>query len=212
MFHFTDGTARPQDTDPAFADLITFRPNEAAAQFIPDTPPADDSELFKPPPVEVAQPPPGRRDTPAAGPAARVKARVKGRQLYVRFQLVRRARVALIARRKGKVVARTRLKMMRRFGRRRRLGQDLRGVLARCRGRTANRARARREVIHGADLAYSTDRGVIDLDHTSVGHERVVEQSLFGGAHHLHRCADLGADAHPLVAGEASDALRPTRA
>ena len=32
-----DGTPLPRDTDPAFAGPITFRPNEAAEQFVPDT-------------------------------------------------------------------------------------------------------------------------------------------------------------------------------
>ena len=55
VFHYTDGTVYPRDTDPAFAGTITFRPNEAAEQFIPDAPPVDDSELFKPPPVESSR-------------------------------------------------------------------------------------------------------------------------------------------------------------
>ena len=54
------GRAEPVDNDPAFANLITFRPNEAAAQFVPDTPPVDDSLLLAPPPVEV-QPAASRR-------------------------------------------------------------------------------------------------------------------------------------------------------
>ena len=59
----------PRDTDPAFAEPITFRPNEAAEQFIPDAPPIDDSELFKPPPVEIGQQAPPSR-VRAAGAAA----------------------------------------------------------------------------------------------------------------------------------------------
>ena len=70
---------------------------------MPDRPPVDDSELFRPPP---------RRVEPAARPRRRerlppllrkVKTARRGRTLIVRFTLVRRARVALIARRKGKV-------------------------------------------------------------------------------------------------------------
>ncbi len=53
LFHYTDGTPLPKDTDPAFAGPITERPNEAAEQFVPDSAPADDSQLFAPPPVAV---------------------------------------------------------------------------------------------------------------------------------------------------------------
>ena len=38
---------------PRFAGLIDSRPNEAAEQFVPDAAPADDSQLFAPPPFEV---------------------------------------------------------------------------------------------------------------------------------------------------------------
>ena len=113
VFHYTDGTQLAPDTDPAFRGPITFRPNEAAEQFIPDTPPADDSELFKPPPIEVQQ-------GPAAAPVKRLRAllrqirtKLRGKTLVVRFTLSRKARVALIARRKRKVVARTPNRMMR---------------------------------------------------------------------------------------------------
>ncbi len=70
VFHYTDGTVYPRNTDPAFAGTITFRPNEAAEQFIPDAPPVDDSELFKPPPVEVEQAEPPAQTKRAAGAAA----------------------------------------------------------------------------------------------------------------------------------------------
>ncbi|MFX8000761.1 hypothetical protein ABTK84_19955, partial [Acinetobacter baumannii] len=43
VFHYTDGTVFPQNTDPAFASVINDRPNEAAAQFVPDQPPPDTS-------------------------------------------------------------------------------------------------------------------------------------------------------------------------
>ena len=56
LFHWSDGAALPVDGDPAFQSLITFRPNESAAQFVPDKPPVDDSLLLAPPPVEVAAP------------------------------------------------------------------------------------------------------------------------------------------------------------
>ena len=65
LFHYSDGTPLPRDTDPAFQGTIEFRPNESAEQFIPDRLPVDDSQLFAPPPLEL---------TPnATKPAAKVK-------------------------------------------------------------------------------------------------------------------------------------------
>src|SRR5262249_21692854 len=61
VFHYTDGTPLAPDSDPAFATPITTRPNEAAAQFVPDTPPADDSQINAPPPViQEPTPPPAK--------------------------------------------------------------------------------------------------------------------------------------------------------
>lgn len=114
LFHYSDPAAGPlpRDTDPAFAGTITFRPNEAAEQFLPDAPPVDDSELFKPPPVELEQDPPAAVVQRLPALLRRIRTRVRGRTLIVRFSLVRRARVSLIGRRKGRVVARTRARMM----------------------------------------------------------------------------------------------------
>ena len=41
VFHYTDGALQRRDADPAFTGTITFRPNEAAEQFVPDVPPVD---------------------------------------------------------------------------------------------------------------------------------------------------------------------------
>jgi hypothetical protein len=114
LFHWSDGSRPPRDTDPAFANVITFRPNESAQQFVPDRPPADISQLFAPPPLEVEQVAPrprrGRRLPPLM---RRIRSRmVRRRVLIVSFTLVRPARVALIARRRGRVVARTRQRRM----------------------------------------------------------------------------------------------------
>ena len=112
IYHYTDGVLPSPDGDPAYSGTITFRPNEAAEQFVPDAPPVDDSELFRPPPLEIEQPP--TQQVQRLAPLLRgIKASRRGRTLIVRFRLTRRARVALIARRKGKTVARTRAKMMR---------------------------------------------------------------------------------------------------
>jgi hypothetical protein len=112
VFHYTDGSVPPRDSDPAFAGTITFRPNEAAEQFIPDAPPVDDSELFKPPPVEVQPdvPPAGVKRLPAL--LRKVRTKLLGRTLVVSFTLTRKASVGIIARRKGRVVGRTRPRMM----------------------------------------------------------------------------------------------------
>ena len=113
LFHYTDGTAYPRNPDPAYQGTITFRPNEAAEQFLPDTPPVDDSELFKPPPVELEQARrPGRREAAAGAAAPDQDAGCAGRTLIVRFFLARKARVQLIARRKGRTVARTRARTL----------------------------------------------------------------------------------------------------
>ena len=114
LFHWSDGSALPVDTDPAFASLITFRPNESAAQFVPDRPPVDDSLLLAPPPVEVeAAAAPAKTTTKKVAPVVRSVRRpvLHGTTLILRFRLTRRARVALVARRKGRVVARTPLKL-----------------------------------------------------------------------------------------------------
>jgi hypothetical protein len=112
VFHYTDDTQLPQDLDPAYSDTITFRPNEATEQFVPDAPPVDDSELFKPPPVAVeTEPPPGvTKRLPAL--LRKVRTKLRGHTLEVRFILTRKARVALTAKRGGKVVARTKARMM----------------------------------------------------------------------------------------------------
>jgi hypothetical protein len=112
VFHYTDGTVYDRDTDPAFASVITFRPNEAAEQFVPDAPPVDDSELFKPPPVELEQEPGPAQTRRLPALLRRVRTKLNGRTLVVRFTLSRPARVQLIGRRKGRTVARTRARKM----------------------------------------------------------------------------------------------------
>ena len=108
LFHWSDATAQPIDIEPAFQTVITFRPNEAAEQFVPDTPPADDSQLFAPPVVEqrpVVRPPAKAIRLPAV--MRNVKSRLKGTTLTLSFRLVRKAKVALIAYRGSKTVAHT---------------------------------------------------------------------------------------------------------
>ncbi len=112
LFHYSDGTPLARDTDPAFQGTIEFRPNESAEQFVPDRLPADDSQLFAPPPLEL---------TPNAVKAAKVKrlppllqrvrSRLRGMKLTVSFTLTRRARVQLLAKRGGRTVGHTPLQI-----------------------------------------------------------------------------------------------------
>ena len=113
LFHYTDGTSPEPNNDPAWQGTTSFRPNESAEQFVPDSPPPDNSQLFAPPPVEVETPPtnqePGK---PLPALLKHVRTKVKGTRLIVTFQLVRKAKVALVAKRKGKVVARTKTRSL----------------------------------------------------------------------------------------------------
>ncbi len=119
LFHYVDpgAPARAPDADPAFDRLITYRPNESLAQAIPDSPPADDSQLFAPPPPATepeATPPSDRVRRVKALMARLTKPRVDRRlRLSLSFVLRRRARVQLQARRRGRVVAQTAYRLLR---------------------------------------------------------------------------------------------------
>jgi hypothetical protein len=109
LFHYSDGTPLERDTDPAFAGPISTRPNEAAEQFVPDAAPADDSQLFAPPPVEV-QPDATVAQEPEQLEALiknLAKPKLKGTTLSLTFTVSRKARIQLIARRNGRVVAKS---------------------------------------------------------------------------------------------------------
>jgi hypothetical protein len=114
LFHYTDGSAPERNDDPAWQGTIDARPNEAAAQFIPDTPPNDDSQFFAPPPVEVvtatAPDPQPRRLKPLL---RNVRVHMRGHVLILTFRLVRKARVGLVGKRRGRVVAKTKVRLMR---------------------------------------------------------------------------------------------------
>jgi hypothetical protein len=103
LFHYSDGHTLPRDTDPAFQGTIEFRPNETAEQFVPDTPPVDDSQLFAPPPLEPADP----QIIEEEPVLKRVRAQRKGRRLVVKFKVTRPATVQLVGKRRGKVVAKS---------------------------------------------------------------------------------------------------------
>ncbi len=114
LFHLSDGTRYPQDTDPNFAGVISYRPPDAGIPVIyPDVPPLDNSLSN-----QQAPPPPSAPATsvtaPTGGPTkarplvVHVKSRfLHHRLLVIGFTLTARAHVQLIARRKGRVVART---------------------------------------------------------------------------------------------------------
>lgn len=106
LFRYSDNAQLPLDTDPAFQGTIDFRPNEAAEQFVPDTLPVDDSELFAPPPLEDAKAKEAKtRKLPPL--LKQIRSQLQGLTLTVSFTVTRRARVALIAKRAGRTVART---------------------------------------------------------------------------------------------------------
>jgi len=115
LFHYTDGRARERDGNPAFQSVISFRPNEAAEQFVPDRPPEDDSQLFAPPPLENnpnAKAPPARVIRRKALYTA-VRSKLRGLTLTVSFTLNRRARIQLLAKRGRRTVAKSPKRLLR---------------------------------------------------------------------------------------------------
>jgi hypothetical protein len=108
LFHYTNGAVLPEDSDPSWAGTITVRPNESIEQFVSDTPPPDDSELFAPPPVAV-EAKSTEVPVPEVIPALLKDVNVArhGLTVTVSFQLTRLADVQLVAKLHGKAIART---------------------------------------------------------------------------------------------------------
>ncbi|MFZ1924660.1 MAG: hypothetical protein WAU42_00815 [Solirubrobacteraceae bacterium] len=109
LFHYTNGTVLPEDNDPNWTGSITVRPNESVEQFVSDTPPPDNSELFAPPPVAVetkATEVPVPEVIPALLKDVSVSRR--GLTVTISFKLTRLADVQLVAKLHGKAIARTR--------------------------------------------------------------------------------------------------------
>jgi hypothetical protein len=104
----------PPDTDPgasAFSTIITYRPNEAIEQATSDAPPPDDSLLFAPPPD--AEPVEQVSTVGRLKAAVRsVKSKLHGRTLTLTFRVVRAARVTVTARRKRRVVAQVKTRLL----------------------------------------------------------------------------------------------------
>jgi hypothetical protein len=108
LFHYSDGSPEAVDADPNFQGTIGFRPNEAAEQFIPDALPEDDSQLFAPAPVETAKEEGGKKHVHRLPPLLRdIHSHLSGLRLLVTFTVTRRARVELLAKKGGRVVAHT---------------------------------------------------------------------------------------------------------
>jgi hypothetical protein len=126
LFHL--GGSPPQDSDPAMHTLITYRPPDDGVPVVPpDELPADDSGAEPPPAEEEARPPrekgPGRRRARAL--VTRVHQRMLGRTLLqLTFTLQAGARVRLLARRRGRLVASTPTDIMERGRRSLRLRLD----------------------------------------------------------------------------------------
>jgi hypothetical protein len=108
LFHYTNGTLLPEDTDPSWASTIVQRPNESVAQFVSDTPPPDDSQLFAPPPVQVETKASGE-SLPLVIPALLkdIKVSRRGLSVTISFKLTRLADVQLVAKLHGRVLERT---------------------------------------------------------------------------------------------------------
>jgi hypothetical protein len=109
LFHYTNGTVLPEDNDPNWAGTITVRPNESVEQFVSDTPPPDNSELFAPPPVAV-ETKAAEESVPEVIPALLKNVTVSrhGLTVTVKFELASLADVQLLAKLHGKTIAHTR--------------------------------------------------------------------------------------------------------
>jgi hypothetical protein len=109
LFHYTNGSLLPEDSDSNWAGTITLRPNESVEQFVADTPPPDDSKLYEPPPVQV-ETKPSSEAVPFVIPALlkNIKVSRHGLRVTVSFKLTRLAQVQLVAKLHGKVIGRTR--------------------------------------------------------------------------------------------------------
>jgi hypothetical protein len=113
LFHYSDGTPLPRDTNPAFQGTIEFRPNESAEQFVPDRLPVDDSQLFAPPPLPLSEEKRQGAKVKRLPPLLRgIQSDLHGLRLTVTFTLTRRARVSLLAKRGRRTVARTPRKIL----------------------------------------------------------------------------------------------------
>jgi hypothetical protein len=112
LFHLTDGTQLPADTDPNFAGVITYRPPDAGTPQLP--PPSAAQPAATPPTIATAPPakPPVVRRPRRAKPVVEKfgKAKLEGPKhnvLVLTFTVTARARVQILGERHGKIVARS---------------------------------------------------------------------------------------------------------
>ncbi len=110
LFHL--GSSLPQDADPSFHRLITFRPPDDSVPFVPpDSIPIDDSganppsDQIQPPSDDSPLPPKPHKVRPLA---SGIRQRLVHLTLELSFTLRARAHVQLVAERRRHVVARTR--------------------------------------------------------------------------------------------------------
>lgn len=112
VFHLTDGAPRAAEVDPAFAQMIAYRPNESLEQGLGDGGVVDDSLLFAPPEV-IDEEPVGTAPAKRLKPAVRsLRSKLKGNRLTISFVVIRKARIGFTLRRKGRTVARVKSRMI----------------------------------------------------------------------------------------------------
>jgi len=110
LFHYTNGSALAQDTDPNFAGVIAFRPGDDGVPQLPaDEPPPDDSLANQaPPPPPPAPPAPTPQVLSNASVIVGLRSHViHGNTLELSFKLIAEAHVQLLASRHGHIVAKT---------------------------------------------------------------------------------------------------------
>jgi hypothetical protein len=110
LFHLTNGATYPQDTDPNFANVITYRPPDGGTPSV--IPPVELGTSIPPPPAPTTQSPSGPT-TPLKCTRKQIVTHMSKSHLTRRtvlvlsFTLIAKAHVQLIARRAGVVVAET---------------------------------------------------------------------------------------------------------
>jgi hypothetical protein len=129
LFHLSDGSQPPRDTDPSFQGPITHRPpDEGLPQVAPDAPPIDNSGLPEGPPPSgslTEEPAAPAQVTVTAALLSRVHTRLVHRDtLELSFHLAVKARVRLLAQRHKRVVASTPTRTLAAGNRRLRLRLD----------------------------------------------------------------------------------------
>ncbi|MBJ7457956.1 MAG: hypothetical protein JHD02_02080 [Thermoleophilaceae bacterium] len=96
--------------DPAFAAQVLSRPNEVIEQALADSS-TDDSLLFAPAPVTEAEEPAPPKRLKAA--VRKVTTKLRGTRLIFSFKTIRKVRVTILAKRRGRVVAKSRSGLLR---------------------------------------------------------------------------------------------------